>query len=122
MKKLLTSIVLVIAIGGVAFAVYRWFFARGSQRETMVALAFGLVHGLAFSQALNSLRLEPFQKALSIFGFNVGIEIMQLAIMIAAFPLLRLSKRENYHTLRVVAASLALVVSSVWIVERIARI
>jgi HupE / UreJ protein len=93
-----------------------------SQRETVVALAFGLVHGLAFSQALNSLRLEPFQKALSIFGFNVGIEIMQIAIMTAAFPLLLLSKRENYHTLRLIAASLALVISSIWIVERVARV
>jgi HupE / UreJ protein len=93
-----------------------------SQRETMVALAFGLVHGLAFSQALSSLRLEPLQKALSIFGFNVGIEIMQIAIMTAAFPMLLLSKRENYHPLRLIAASLALVISSFWIIERIAGV
>jgi len=77
---------------------------------------------LAFSQALSSLRLEPLQKALSIFGFNVGIEIMQIAIMSAAFPLLLLSKRENYHTLRLIAASLALVISSVWIIERVAGV
>jgi large-conductance mechanosensitive channel len=57
-----------------------------AQREAVVALAFGLVHGLAFSQALSSLPLEPLQEALSIFGFNVGIEIMQIAIMTAAFP------------------------------------
>jgi len=93
-----------------------------AQREATVALAFGLVHGLAFSQALNSLRLEPFQKALSIFGFNVGIEITQVAIMAAAFPLLLLSKRESYHTLRLIAASLALVISSGWIIERVAGV
>jgi hypothetical protein len=52
----------------------------------------------------------------------VGIEIMQIAIMTAAFPLLLLSKRENYHTLRLIAASLALVISSVWIIERVAGV
>ena len=47
-------------------------------REAWVAAGFGLVHGLAFASTLANLHLEAGPMALSILGFNLGIELMQL--------------------------------------------
>ena len=45
-------------------------------RELYVAAGFGLIHGLAFSGTLAQLHLAPWQTALGLLGFNLGIESM----------------------------------------------
>jgi hypothetical protein len=108
-----TSIVLT-ALHGI-----RPFFAR---REAFVALGFGIIHGLAFSEVLRSLQLAPLQKAISILGFNVGIELMQIVIMAIAFPVLLISRYKIYSPLRIAFASGAALTACVWIFERILHI
>lgn len=93
-----------------------------SRREELVALGFGIVHGIAFSEVLTSLRLAPLQKAISIFGFNLGIELMQVIIMIVVFPFLLISRHKIYHILRVVFAFVAGIIACIWMVERVAGI
>ncbi len=62
-------------------------------RERWVAAAFGLDHGLSFPTVIGELGLDARRMALAIFGFNVGIEIMQLAVVAAAVPWLVLLAR-----------------------------
>ena len=50
-------------------------------RESWVAAGFGLVHGLAFAGTLANLQLDTGPMALSILGFNLGIELMQLFVI-----------------------------------------
>jgi len=90
-----------------------------SRREALVALGFGIVHGLAFSEVLKSLQLAPLQKAISIFGFNLGIELMQIVIMAIAFPVLLVSRYRIYHSLRVIFASIAVITACIWLIERV---
>lgn len=47
---------------------------------------FGLVHGAGFASYLQSLFVD--RVALPLFGFNVGIEIGQVVVLIAAFSVL----------------------------------
>ncbi len=47
-------------------------------KEIYVAAGFGLIHGLAFATVLSELGLSAGQMAVSILGFNLGIELMQL--------------------------------------------
>jgi len=47
----------------------------------IVAFVFGLLHGLAFAGALAEIGLPPHAIALSLFLFNVGVEIGQLAFI-----------------------------------------
>ena len=56
--------------------------------EVLIAGGFGLIHGLAFAETLTNLDLSTKQLLLSIFGFNVGIELMQLVIILVFFPAL----------------------------------
>ena len=51
-----------------------------------MAAVFGLVHGMAFSTTLSSLNLSGSQLALSLLGFNVGIEMMQLVVVLLVLP------------------------------------
>lgn len=63
--------------------------AQPLRLRAAVAFAFGLVHGLGFATALSPLELPPGRTALALGGFNVGVELGQLAVVLLAWPLLR---------------------------------
>lgn len=56
----------------------------------MIAFAFGLVHGFAFSTALREqLQFAGSHLLTSLAAFNVGVELAQLAVLAVAVPALR---------------------------------
>jgi hypothetical protein len=88
-------------------------------REAAIAAFFGLIHGLAFASALSELGVSGWYRLVSIVGFNLGIEAMQLAVVAAILPsLLLLSRTRAYSLLRIGGALFAAVASTGWIVER----
>ncbi|WP_229598840.1 HupE/UreJ family protein [Runella limosa] len=90
------------------------------KREVIIAGLFGLVHGLAFAETLTNLDLSTTQMVLSILGFNIGIELMQLALIVVAFPLLfLLAKTSSYGLIRTVGAVMMMILAFAWMVERI---
>ena len=90
-------------------------------REAWVAAGFGLVHGLAFASTLANLTLDASRLGLSILGFNLGIELMQLAVIGLTMPwLLLLSRTPTYALLRPVGAVLAAAAALAWLAERLA--
>jgi hydrogenase/urease accessory protein HupE len=56
----------------------------------LVALSFGLLHGLGFAGALAEVGLPRGEIALALFAFNVGVELGQLAFVSAVLTLARL--------------------------------
>lgn len=89
-------------------------------RELVIAGGFGLIHGLAFSYTLAELDLSPWQTALSLLGFNLGIEAMQLLVIAVTMPwLILLAQTRLYPPVRVVGASLAVVASLGWLGDRV---
>ncbi len=91
------------------------------KREIILAGVFGLIHGLAFSISLSHLDLGIGGKLISILGFNLGIEVMQLIIMACFFPVLLASKWKFYSVLRIIFAVGTMVISLAWIAERISN-
>lgn len=88
-------------------------------KEMYVAAGFGLIHGLAFATILSNLGLSAGTLAMSILGFNLGIEIMQLLIVIIIIPwLILLSKTPAYKWIRITGAVLAATAAVAWISER----
>ena len=65
-------------------------------REMFIALGFGLVHGLAFSQTLQNLHLISTDLALSVLGFNLGIETMQIFVIAITIPWFIIMSRTKY--------------------------
>lgn len=89
-------------------------------KEIYVACGFGLVHGLAFATVLSDLNIGATKMALSILGFNLGIEFMQLFVIILTVPwLIILSQHPAYKWFRITGAIIAIIASFAWMVERI---
>jgi hypothetical protein len=88
-------------------------------RESFVAAGFGLIHGLAFATVLANLHLNTTRLVLSILGFNLGIEIMQLFVIAIIVPwFIILSVHPIYKWVRVGGALLASVAAVGWIIQR----
>jgi hypothetical protein len=89
-------------------------------REALVAASFGLVHGLAFSETLRELHLTGTRLVLSLLGFNLGIEAMQLIIVALVLPpLILLARTRAYPPLRVIAAAATAVAATGWLGARL---
>lgn len=90
------------------------------KKEVLIACGFGLVHGLAFAETLTNLELSTKQMALSIFGFNVGIELMQIIIILLAFLVLILLRKTRFYTqIRQIGAIIMMILAFAWMIERI---
>ncbi|MBL8205992.1 MAG: HupE/UreJ family protein [Blastocatellia bacterium] len=91
--------------------------------EMYVAAGFGLIHGLAFATVLADLNLEAAPMALSILGFNLGIELMQLFVVAITMPWLTLlSLTPFYKGVRISSAMLAVLAALGWMATRISGV
>jgi hypothetical protein len=89
-------------------------------REYIVAIGFGFIHGLAFSQALQFLQLEKIDLIISVLGFNLGIEIMQLLIIIITIPWFALlSQTIFFISVKNMLAVCISIASIGWIIQRL---
>lgn len=59
----------------------------------LVAFLFGLVHGLGFAGALKAIGLPDNHLTIALLTFNVGVEIGQLMVVAAAYPVYLAFKR-----------------------------
>jgi hypothetical protein len=99
---------------------------RGSDTATrrwpwLVAFGFGLLHGLGFASALAEIGLPPNSVTLALLGFNLGVELGQVAVVGAvALGQLVLASRARVRALLAHAATWLLGVCSVyWLLERV---
>jgi len=58
-----------------------------------LAFAFGLVHGFGFAGILGDMDLPTHRLVPALLGFNLGVEVGQLAVVAVTWPLLRLLAR-----------------------------
>jgi len=90
-------------------------------RGWIVAFAFGLIHGFGFASVLAELGLRRQTLALALTGFNLGVEVGQLAIAALFLPFafaLRSSWVYQQLTFRFGSAVIILLAAT-WMVERI---
>lgn len=64
------------------------------------AFVFGLVHGLGFAGVLSELQLPASSLVPALLGFNLGVELGQLAALAVLWPLLVLAGRVRGGALR----------------------
>ena len=88
----------------------------------VVAFIFGLLHGFGFSSVLRTIGLPHEEIPLSLFSFNLGIEIGQVLFIVVVSLLISILRRylSVYKTLwKVYAAYIIGGVSSYWLIERV---
>ena len=89
-------------------------------RRWLVAFGFGLIHGFGFASVLADLGLPRDALLLALVGFNVGVELGQLAIISAFLPVAYALRRTwAYRRVIFVAGSAAIAgVAAIWMIER----
>ena len=89
-------------------------------RRWWVAFVFGLVHGFGFATVLADLGLPRDALALALVGFNVGVELGQLAIVAVFLPLAFWLRRSAFYRKGVLVGGSLLIaaLAAVWFIER----
>lgn len=106
-----------IALSIVYVAVENIWFKRPAWRWG-TALLFGLVHGFGFADILRGALPERF--VLSLFSFNLGVEIGQLAVLAVLLPLLwLLGKLRWYPSFTTGMSGMIGCLGLLWFVQRI---
>jgi hypothetical protein len=108
----------IIAIS-IALAAIHNIYPLFSGKEWLIAFTFGLFHGFGFASVLAEKRLVGNYMGLSIFGFNLGVEIGQLVIILLVFPILFLLRKTSmYPKIRVFGSIIFILFSLYWFIER----
>jgi hypothetical protein len=89
-------------------------------RRWMVAFGFGLIHGFGFASVLADLGLPQSALVLALLGFNVGVEVGQLAIVAVFLPLAYALRRTPFYRRAVLFGGSLLIalLAAVWFCER----
>ncbi|MGH9576802.1 MAG: HupE/UreJ family protein, partial [Terriglobales bacterium] len=98
-------------------------FAGRERNMFIVTLTIGLLHGLGFSFVLHKiLQITSPDIWLSLLAFNVGVEIGQLAIILAAWSVFRLIERSSNTAWRIGRPGIAaacMLVAVLWTGQRV---
>jgi hydrogenase/urease accessory protein HupE len=96
--------------------------SSGRDARARVALFFGLVHGFGFAGVLRETGLPPGALGISLFAFNLGVEIGQAVIvLIVASALAAIQSRRPAVARKIVLAGSVVVIAagSYWFVQRV---
>ena len=95
--------------------------APGGRASMAVAALFGLVHGFGFAGVLREASLGGHELIPGLLGFNLGVELGQLAVVALAYPLWLLAKRTELGRRRTLSlgAALGAGLGAFWLVGRL---
>lgn len=95
---------------------------RGRDVRMWIAFCFGFIHGFGFANVLREMDLPPRALGWSLFGFNFGVEIGQLLVVLvvaSSLAAIRSRSEKAGHTIAV-AGSIAVIAAGVfWFVQRV---
>ena len=75
----------IIAASIIYIGLENYFVIGKSQYRALLIFGFGILHGLGFASVLNSLQLSKDGIVFPLVGFNIGVEIGQILILILCF-------------------------------------
>jgi hypothetical protein len=89
-------------------------------RRWMVAFGFGLIHGFGFASVLSELGLPPSSLAWGLAGFNIGVELGQLAIVLVFLPLAFALRHTGLyrHVIFTGGSWAAMILAAAWFTQR----
>ncbi|NND35037.1 MAG: HupE/UreJ family protein [Saprospiraceae bacterium] len=108
--------IIALSIGLAAFHNIRPIFGH---REWLIAFVFGLFHGFGFASVLGEKGISGDFLVLSLLGFNIGVEIGQVLIIAAIFPVLYYLRTFRFYPKILTYGSVLLILISLhWFFER----
>lgn len=96
-------------------------FPGAARWRLALAFGFGLMHGFGFANALAELGAQGSRLIPALAGFNIGVELAQLSIVLLVFPwLLRVRAAPFYSARFMPATSIAVAMAgAVWLAQRV---
>lgn len=92
----------------------------GAGRRWLIAGGFGLIHGLGFASTLIEIGLPKDALVRALVGFNLGVELGQLAFVAVVMPpLVWVSRPGRLPRLPQLLSVVVALVGAVWLVERL---
>ncbi|OPA73914.1 hypothetical protein BVG16_26090 [Paenibacillus selenitireducens] len=86
----------------------------------VLTFLFGLIHGMGFADILKEMNLPKSELAVDLLSFNLGIESVQLLMILVLLPLLTLMFRWKYaRSSIIVGSSIAFLLGAMWLIERV---
>jgi hypothetical protein len=104
----------------IAFVAFEALTAKLEKHRWKIATAFGLVHGFGFANALTALQLSRGTMVKALFGYNVGVEVGQVMLVLALAPIVALLHRtpRGRSVIRVLAGAI-FVLGMYWFFTRL---
>jgi hypothetical protein len=111
-----------IALSISVVALENIFFRRLKPSRWAVVFGFGLIHGMGFAGVLKDLGLPEGRFLSTLVGFNLGVELGQLAVIALAFAATAWARNRPWYFRFVVVPVSAVIalVGLVWTVQRLA--
>lgn len=91
-----------------------------TDKRALLAFSFGLIHGFGFASVLADLGLKESSRFWGLLGFNLGVEIGQLALVIVFLPIAyKISRYPIYTPVVLKSCSLGIAgLATLWLMER----
>ncbi len=108
------SIVFVAVENMLTSGLHRW--------RPVLVFGFGLLHGLGFASVLGEFGLPPGQFIPALIGFNIGVEVGQIAVIAVAFLAVGIWFRERpwyRQRISIPASGVIAAVGVFWVIERV---
>ncbi|PEJ58234.1 hypothetical protein CN692_08100 [Bacillus sp. AFS002410] len=95
-------------------------FRKNINHRWVLTFIFGLIHGMGFADLLTAMHLSKSELAADLVSFNLGIEVIQLSIVLLLLPLLTQLHRSKYSGKAIISTSgFAFILGGIWLFERI---
>lgn len=90
------------------------------QDQWWLAFGFGLLHGFGFASVLMELEIPQSVLIQALLGFNLGVELGQLILVLLLFPLAYVWRASKFYQVPVLygSAAITLILASIWLLER----
>jgi hypothetical protein len=95
-------------------------FPRVTEGRWRIAFAFGLLHGFGFASVLADMGLPAGARLLSLVAFNLGVEVGQLAVVLAVMPVAFALRATAFYRRTIMrwGSSAIAALALVWLVQR----
>jgi hydrogenase/urease accessory protein HupE len=86
----------------------------------IMTFVFGLIHGMGFADVLKEMDIPKNELAVDLISFNLGIETVQLGIVVVLLPLLFYFHRWKKARQAIqIGSFIGFIIGAIWLVDRI---
>ncbi len=95
-------------------------FRKEIRHRWTITFLFGLIHGLGFASILREMSIPKSHLAVALLNFNLGIEAVQLSLVLLLLPLLSFMFKLKSSRKIVIYGSYAIVaMGAIWLIQRL---